>query len=223
MAKIDKKSRDEPDQPEELLISDGTKASFYLRKGYKYRKFAQDFDDLSNKAKWQDHVYEEANRLFIMNECRTVLDIGCGAGFKLLKYFSGCETIGVDREEIVDTLRERYPDRKWLTPPEPDQPMPAADLYICSDVIEHISQPDAFLRQIASSPFRFLILSTPAREILFADGRREFRGPPANRAHYFEWTMGELNKLMRPYFEIIEHSYKYNGEYTQVVVARQKG
>ena len=208
-----------------LIYSDGSSKHFYLSKGYRYRDTAEQFDDQANAARWQDHVYAAAFDLARRNDCRRILDIGCGSGFKLMKYFSAFETMGVELPAFVETLKTRYPDNQWIPVDEDadDSAFPPADLYICSDVIEHIRQPDVFMRKIARSPYRYLVLSTPAREVLFADGRREFTGPPDNKAHHFEWTMGELNTFLKPYVTIKRHFYDYNGEYTQIIIAEQKG
>lgn len=207
-----------------LVVSDGTEAHYYLREGYQYRDTCQPFDDQANSAEWQDHVYALAHEIAISDATKTVLDIGCGSGFKLMKYFSSFETRGLELPVFVETLRERFPERRWDAVQEDNgtNHFPPADLYICSDVIEHIRHPDAFLRRIARSPFRTLILSTPAREILYADGKRGFLTPPDNKHHHFEWTMGELHKFCAPYMEIVDHTFKYNGEYTQIIVAKQR-
>jgi SAM-dependent methyltransferase len=206
-----------------LCVADGTQAHYYLPAGYKYRDSVDLFDDRTNKARWQDHVYQKAHKLFMANQCHTVLDIGCGGGFKLLKYFSGFDTTGIDVKQTVDDLCAAHPDRKWRVAQEDATRFLPADLYICSDVIEHVRHPDKFFEKIVASPFRYLVMSTPAREVLFADGKREWLGPPENEFHHFEWTMGEFHKFASRYVDILEHSYLYNGEYTQVLLARQKG
>lgn len=207
----------------DLLTSDGSQDSYFLAPGYRFRDSVVDFDDSENRARWQDHVYHKAHSLCVQHQCRTVLDIGCGSAFKLRKYFSGFQTTGIEVPQVAAQLRALYPDGTWLDADTGAAPYPAADIYVCSDVIEHIRHPDVFLKRVSVSPFRFLVLSTPAREVLFADGRRAFLGPPDNPSHFFEWTMGEFHRLVSPYFDIVEHSYAYNGEYTQMVVARQKG
>ncbi|MCO5132366.1 MAG: class I SAM-dependent methyltransferase [Xanthobacteraceae bacterium] len=208
---------------QELITSDGTRAHFYLASGYQYRQVSETFDDRANRARWQDHVYAMAHKVAVQHQCRTILDIGCGSGFKLVKYFSGFNTIGIERSPIVQSLRLAYPDRIWLDIDEGQSAFHPSDIYICADVIEHIQNPEFFLQRIAKSPFQYLVISTPAREILFADGRRSFLGPPDNPAHFFEWTMGEFHKLLSNHVAIMEHSYFYNGEYTQIIVAKQKG
>ncbi len=207
-----------------LITSDGTAAHFHLQKGYQYRDECVPYDDQSGAAEWQDHVYAMAHDIAVSRKCGKILDIGCGSGFKLMKYFSAFETLGLELPHFVDQLQQRYPDRKWAAVPSGSSgdSYPPADLYICSDVIEHIRHPDIFLDRLAKSPFRYLVLSTPTREVLFADGKRGFLTPPENPSHHFEWTMGELHKLCSEYVNILDHIYQYNGEYTQIIVAEQK-
>ena len=40
----------------------------------------------------------------------TVLDIGTGSGFKLLKYFNNYDTIGMDLTPTVNWLKSKYPN-----------------------------------------------------------------------------------------------------------------
>ena len=206
------------DNSGEEIVSDGTAAHYFLAKGYKYRDKVDHFDDRANKARWQDYVYATAHRVLTQNHGLTVLDIGCGSGFKLMKYFSGFETIGIERSETVPMLQATYPERKWLTAEDNDTPFPPADIYICSDVIEHIRHPDRFLARIAASPFQNIVISTPAREVLFADGRREFLNPPENKHHHFEWTMGEFQKFICQYFYIQDHFFNYNATTAKILL-----
>ena len=45
----------------------------------------------------------------------TVIDIGCGSGWKLVNYLSKeFETIGIETEPAISFLREKYPDKASL-------------------------------------------------------------------------------------------------------------
>lgn len=207
---------------EDVRVSAGGRADHHLAPGYRYRTCVPAFDDAGNKDEWQDHVYAFARRTLDCHGCASVLDIGCGSGYKLVKYFGDVARIGVDRARTVALLRARYPDGRWLAVEELDDRYPQADLYICSDVIEHVPDPAAMLAMIAGSRFSRLVISTPAREILVADGRRDPVGPPANIFHVMEWTMGEFHRLLSDYFDIERHFFEYNGQYTQIASCRPK-
>lgn len=207
---------------EGVRVSAGGRADHHLAPGYRYRTRVPAFDDLANKDEWQDHVYAFARRTFDCHGYASVVDIGCGSGYKLVKHFGDIARIGVDRAETVALLRARRPEGDWLALEELGDRYPEADLYICCDVIEHVPEPAAMLAMIAGSRFRRLVISTPAREILVADGRRNSAGPPANAFHAMEWTMGEFHRLLSEYFDIERHFFDYNGQYTQVALCRPK-
>lgn len=126
---------------------------------------------------------------------RTVLDWGCGSGYKLIKLFAGYDTLGVDVDYRLPTLQRRYPRRKWAVVPVPA----IADLILCVDVIEHVDDPAALLRHFAAGTWRHLIISTPERERVARHKyrspqhrRRQLAGPPMNPWHTREWTAAEF-------------------------------
>lgn len=203
-------------------VSEGGAEDYHLRAGYRRRLVVPNFDDMANKDEWQDHVYAFARAAADRFGLRSVLDIGCGSGFKLVKYFAEFDCVGVDRAPCVAELRKRYPDRRWLAVEAVATGYPPADLYICSDVIEHFTAPEILLEALARASFRKLVLSTPAREVLVADGLREPDGPPGNEHHAMEWTMGEFHRLVSAYFDVEEHLFAYNGEHTQYLLCAPK-
>ena len=75
------------------------------------------FDDTGFADEWQREVYDLAKDLAVANGWRRIVDIGCGSGFKLVHWFPSSEfrTVGADLPETTNTLRERYPDRDWVT------------------------------------------------------------------------------------------------------------
>ena len=45
----------------------------------------------------------------------TVIDIGCGSGWKLVNYLSReFQTIGIETEPAISFLRDKYPDQASL-------------------------------------------------------------------------------------------------------------
>ena len=93
---------------------------------------------------------------------RSVLDIGCGNGYKLVTYLGEFDTVGVEVEPCLSFLRRTYPNRLWLESGEASESFVSRsqedgfDLVLCADVIEHIKEPDAFMDAIqgASESFR---------------------------------------------------------------------
>jgi 2-polyprenyl-3-methyl-5-hydroxy-6-metoxy-1,4-benzoquinol methylase len=110
-----------------------------IKPGYVARLDNAYFDDTPYTDEYQDAVYAYARATA---EARTVADVGCGSGFKLLKYFGHCTTAGVDLRPTVEWLRRTYPKRAWRLFSEPS---PKVDFVICADVIEHFVDPDDLL------------------------------------------------------------------------------
>ena len=91
---------------------------------------------------WQDEgVYLFAREIADEYDLRTILDIGCGSGFKLLKYLYNRTTIGIDVAETRARLQKRYPKRLWPIRTSRPAVTPKADMVIASDVIEHLAEP----------------------------------------------------------------------------------
>jgi hypothetical protein len=112
----------------------------------------------------------------------------------------------------------QYPGHEWLQFDTVDPCTLKADLVICSDVIEHIKDPDTLLRFISSMQSRLIILSTPERNAIA--GSNDY-GPPANPSHYREWNAPEFKKYLSQWF-VIEEQRIFNGpSTTQVIVCKK--
>ena len=62
---------------------------------YKIRPNNKHFDDSKNhNDKWQKEVYVYANELMKNNGFSKIIDIGCGSGYKLIKYLHEEEGLG---------------------------------------------------------------------------------------------------------------------------------
>jgi methylase of polypeptide subunit release factors len=68
------------------------------------------FDDTPFKDEFQPEVYEYAEHGCNDSlKAHTVIDLGCGSGFKLMKNFAHLHTIGVDLQQTVEFCRKHVP------------------------------------------------------------------------------------------------------------------
>ena len=190
---------------------------YCIKKGYHHAKTSIQFDDRWNADQWQKKVYELSAAIMRRNTYRSVIDVGCGSGYKLITLFSEYETTGIEISPFYEWLLEKYPDHKWLLFDAVTAGL-KADLVICSDVIEHTVQPDEFMEFLNSLQFNELILSTPERNIVA--GYDDY-GPPENPSHFREWNTGEFKQYVSRFFEIKEHYILPDKSVTQVVICRK--
>src|SRR3990167_3201159 len=109
---------DGPDELQTLALGRVTMdlhPAYYLKEGYVQRQEYLQYDDTKWTDEFQDHVYRLALEEF-NEECSkrentlslSVADLGCGSGFKLMKYFRDYNTLGIDLEPNVSHAREAY-------------------------------------------------------------------------------------------------------------------
>ena len=194
---------------------------YYIFDGYVERLNNLQHDDRGLTDGYQKEVYEHAKALADWLKVTHVLDIGCGSGYKLLKNFSDYVTFGFELEPNLSWLIQNYPQRHWLQS-DLDLPSPVqGGLLICSDVIEHIPDPDRLMRFIASVEPQKIVLSTPEREMLEKLQHPHWvkNGPPVNPAHVREWSFKEFEIYVHTWFDIDEHFISNAQQGTQCLVA----
>jgi SAM-dependent methyltransferase len=195
----------------------GSPDDYFIHSGYQSRLDNTFFDDSSFEDEWQREVYQFAREIADREQLNSVFDIGCGSGFKLMKYFADRSTVGLDLEPTVRKLKERYPDRMWMACDFSTVPRGSPDLVICSDVIEHLVDPNPLLAFIQSLAPRYVIFSTPERNLLRVGSHD---GPPCNTAHVREWSMPEFRAYVESAFEVMDHFISNSGQCTQCLLAR---
>jgi hypothetical protein len=96
----------------------------------------------------------------------------------------------------------------------------SADLVICADVIEHIMDPDLFVKQLLNiRDVKYYIISTPDRDTV--RGKLDY-GPPANKHHIREWNLFEFRRYMEQFFEIKEHKLVNVIQSNQLILGTKK-
>lgn len=179
------------------------------------------YDDTGEEDHWQKEVYIFAERVAMAENHHTICDFGTGSAFKLLKHFgdSRYQTLGIDLPQTISVLAERYPQRLWKQDLSP-LPRGTVDLFIASDVIEHMEDPDILLDFIEQCGPKDIILSTPDRNLM--SPKRKV-GPPTNPGHVREWTFEEFADYIGGRFEIIHQEVTHRRQKTQMIHARCRG
>lgn len=196
----------------------GGPSKYAIHPGYDHRAEPSYFDDTDNTDNWQREVYERARDLMTSEGLRTVYDVGCGSGFKLVQLLGNFDTTGIDLSPTIEIVRSRYADRKWIAGSFQELDLPPADLVICSDVIEHVANPDALMHFLGRSTLGWVVLSTPDRNLVYGWRNRHRFGPPENPAHVREWTMAEFGHYVSQFINIDEHYISNRDQATQCVV-----
>ena len=189
--------------------------NFFIKSAYSSRLNVPDFDDTQNRDEWQKEVYEYAEHVFKMNNLTSVLDIGTGSGYKLIKHFDKVKTLGIELPTTVKFLKEKYPHKTWT---DNFSPVTGYDLIITSDVIEHMKNPNELLDLIKKCESKFIIISTPERDVIHG---KEHCGPPLNPHHFREWNKSEFFNYIKSHgFEVVDHFISNPYTATQLILCK---
>lgn len=198
---------------------------YHIKSFYRHRKAYRHFDDTSNTDKWQREVYLAALELMKSNGFESVIDVGCGSGYKLIQYFKEYETLGLELPETLEWLRKEYPDHKWEASDFSIRGKYETDVVICSDVIEHLVSPDELLEFLKSIKCQYYVISTPDRDLMYREWKRRYRrhfGPPKNKTHMREWNFEEFGEYIGSHFKIVKHEISNRKQSTQMIICQNK-
>jgi len=199
-----------------------TKNNYFIKPDYVSRTKYMHYNDQECEDEWQLEVYLHALGLMKKHNFKKIVDIGCGSGYKLMHYLDEYETIGLELEENLGFLNDKYPSRVWVESNFNIKPKIKTDVLICSDVIEHLVDPDELINYIKKISFKYLVLSTPERELVYEKDSKFLDGPPRNLAHTREWNFNEFAKYIGHYFEILDHRVTNAGQSTQTMICQIK-
>lgn len=196
--------------------------NYYLKENYKSRTEYAHHDDTNYEDEWQLEVYLHALGLMKKFDLKNVVDIGCGSGYKLMTYLKEYNTIGLELGLNLENLNKKYPERKWLESNFGINHNLETDVLICSDVIEHIVDPDDLIEYINKINFKYLVLSTPDRDLCYESNSEFHDGPPRNQAHQREWNYNEFKEYISQSFNIIDHRITNMKQATQTMICTKK-
>ena len=206
------------------------KKRYHIKRFYQARTSYHHWDDTELEDEWQLEVYLHALGLMKKNNFNSIVDIGCGSAYKLMTYFNEHETLGIEIKETFDFLKKTYPDKDWLEAGSDATKNLTTDVVICSDVIEHLVDPDELLDFIKSISAKYIILSTPDRSLVYQKWKRYslaflcqgFWGPPANEAHLREWAFKEFYNYISEQFDVVDHRVTNLAQATQMIICHLK-
>ncbi len=195
----------------EPQINHGAGKHYCIKPGYTHNLSAISFDDSEeDSAVYQLDVYSFARNQIREQKLASVVDIGCGCGLKLQKFIlPECKTIvGIDWQHAITYCSENHNFGEWHIDNVENSTLNLQqkfDCIICSDVIEHLIDPDKlfpYMRQLAHKD-TLIVLSTPERDLRRG---KDCMGPPKNRAHVREWNKIEFkNYLLSQNISILSH------------------
>lgn len=205
------------------MPSASSQSVYGIRKRYRHRFDNSYFNAHAESSEnWQVEVYEYALQRAREVEAKVVFDIGCGSGYKLRKYFSEFKIVGIDVPETVSTLRALAGDSStevWGTFEDLRHMDISPDIVISADAIEHVPDPDRFMRQLSDLDCKHFVISTPERNLLYGF---DHGGPPNNKAHCREWTQSEFSNYVGQWFDVVESVVCNKVQCTQLIYAVRK-
>ena len=184
---------------------------YFLPIEYRINAIPQHYVDVNETDASQKEVYLYAKKVMADKKLNSVIDVGCGSGYKLVNYLGEFDTTGIETEPCISFLRKKYPAGRWIDSGEPEKSFNyvelSSDLVVCSDVIEHIVDPDELVKFLLSIKASYYVISTPCRERLVQYHGRTNLNPPINPAHVREWTMDEFKMYLSKTFTILDSCY----------------
>lgn len=150
--------------------------------------------------------------LFSQTGARTVLDVGCGEGFTihyLRNLFREVQFSGIDvNADAINQAKKTNPFADFKVGSIFDLPYPGSsfDLVICSEVLEHLKEPEKALKELGRVSNKYLLLSVPNepwfRISSFLSGKYlKTRGN--HPEHIQNWNKKEFISLVQKQFPII--------------------
>lgn len=150
-----------------------------LRAAYTPEQLAEVYNAPYDHTRWPDHIQRVAQTVQTMDAfaaevgARTVVDLSCGDGAVVNQSRHPWE------RRVLGDYTTTGPLEIGLESLKP------VDMYVCSETLEHLEDPDAVLRQIREKSSH-LVLTTPVDEV-----------SGENPEHYWGWGVDDIRVMLR--------------------------
>jgi 2-polyprenyl-3-methyl-5-hydroxy-6-metoxy-1,4-benzoquinol methylase len=187
-------------------MRDEASSSFskYMKKGaYHWRELS--------RLPWRHNSVTAARYAIVREAVKAagsgrVLDVGCGdAALTYLLARDGCDVTGMEPEktgrELAQAQLRRFGMAEIEIVPSMEKIPPGVfDVVVCSEVIEHVAEPQRLLFEMEKMlrPGGTLVLTTPVR----------LTAEPLDIEHVIEFFPAELAKLVSANFIINDHRFE---------------
>jgi len=148
----------------------------------------------------------------IKEEISAVTEIGCGEGYLSAqisswgyKNIQACDVSKLIIEKAKDIQKE-HPIHFYVKSIYDLNASDTADLLICSEVLEHLKNPQKALKTLQNTSRKYCLLTVPLephwRIINFLRGKylKEFGNTPGHINH---WSLKSLSSLVKHHFQIL--------------------
>lgn len=180
----------------------GPAEKFFIHPEYEPRLDNWAYDDTILTDEFQWETYDYARHIAQRDGFDSILDVGCGSGYKLVHWFANYRTLGLDLPDLVRFLRRTYPAQNWQTADLDLETFEGYGVAIVADVIEHLVDPDILIRFLLRSRPKRIVISTPERDLLH---HGTWNGPPKNIHHVREWNYAQFHSYLSSAFHVREH------------------
>lgn len=126
----------------------------------------------------------------------SVIDVGCGTGGNTARFAQTHLAVGVEPSaEAVRLARERFPSLLFVEGLAPDavtEQAAAADVFVLSDVLEHVKEDRQLVEQLvgAAKVGAFFIITVPANEKLWTEH-------DVSHGHFRRYSLDSFTQLWR--------------------------
>lgn len=143
---------------------------------------------------------------------RSILDFGCGEGFlvdKMLERGVALDGyVGLDlREDAIGEARTRHPAREFIVDNVFNWPNDGRrfELVLASQVLEHLFEPERYLRRLAALSSRHLLLTVPQEpwfQLMNLARGRDFIRLGNHPEHINHWSQETFEAFAAPYMTV---------------------